>query len=243
LLAFIERHCGTWGSTRILSNSAGVLRGHELGETSRYAKTEYPPQAFACFTPWQRAGPPRPTKPTTSFRTCCSLRWSRGARATTPRFLAWASGVLRHRALFLARTAGRRRHRETDYHAAEYARSAAGERKLPRQFVESLPPSLQIIARLANAGLGRAEIGSLLDISDTALRQRISGLRQAWKQAGVAPELREIGPQNALPGGLLRRALKTSLRKLPGGRLAIADPDGHPIFFSGTAHKPPAVGN
>ena len=159
-----------------------------------------------------------------------------------PRFPAWASGVLRRRALFLARTAGRRRRREADY-AAESAPSPSRERKLPRQFVESLPPSLQTVALLANAGLGRAEISSLLRISDTALRQRISGLRRAWKRAGATPELPEIVPRLAPPGGARRRALKTSLGKLPGGRLAVVDPDGHPIFFSGTAHNPPARGN
>ncbi len=164
-----------------------------------------------------------------------------GRALDDPRFPAWASGVLRRRALFLARTAGRRRRREADY-AAESAPPPAREWKLPRQFVESLPSSLQAIALLANAGLGRAEIANLLRISDTALRQRISGLRRAWKHAGIAPECAEIVIRQS-SNGPRRRALKTSLGKLPDGRLAVADPDGHPIFFTGSAHNRPGRGN
>jgi len=164
-----------------------------------------------------------------------------GRAMDDPRFPAWASGVLRRRALFLARTAGRRRRREADY-AAEATPPPAGERKLPRQFVDSLPPSLQAVAFLANAGLGRAEIASLLRISDTALRQRISGLRRAWKRAGIAPEFVEVVVRRS-SNGPRRRALKTSLGKLPDGRLAVADPDGHPIFLSGSAHIRPGRGN
>jgi RNA polymerase sigma factor (sigma-70 family) len=159
-----------------------------------------------------------------------------------PRFPAWASGVIRRRALFLARTAGRRRRREADY-AADSAPAPVQERKLPRQFVQSLPPSLQTVALLANAGLGRAEIAHLLRISDTALRQRISGLRRAWKRAGFAADHLEIAPRQGSPDGPRRRALKTSLVKLPDGRLAVADPDGHPLFLSGRAHKPDPRGN
>jgi DNA-directed RNA polymerase specialized sigma24 family protein len=158
-----------------------------------------------------------------------------------PRFPAWASGVLRRRALFLARTAGRRRRREADY-AAEFTPSSAREQKLPRHFVESLPSSLQTIALLANAGLGRAEIASLLRISDTALRQRICGLRRAWKRAGLAPEFAEIVIRRS-SNGPRRRALKASLGKLPDGRLAVADPDGHAIFLSDSAHNRPSRGN
>jgi DNA-directed RNA polymerase specialized sigma24 family protein len=164
-----------------------------------------------------------------------------GRTLDDPRFPAWASGVLRRRALFLARTAGRRRRREADY-AADSAPLPAPDRTLPLPFVESLPPSLQVVALLANAGLGRAEIGSLLRISDTALRQRISGLRRAWKRAEMVPELapRVIQPMSSGPR---RRALKTSLEKLPGAHLAVADPDGHPIFLTAPAHNRRGRGN
>ncbi len=157
------------------------------------------------------------------------------------RFPAWAFGVLRRRSLFLARTAGRRRRREADY-AGESAPPAARDRRLPREFLESLPASLRTVALLANAGLGRHEIANVLRIPDTALRQRISGLRTAWKRAGAAPELPESeGGRSS--DGLRRRALKTTLGRLPAGRLAMADPDGHPIFLSDSAHIRPGYGN
>lgn len=164
-----------------------------------------------------------------------------------PRFPAWASGVLRRHALFVSRTAGRRRRREAEYAAESGPGSApARERKLPRPFIESLAPSLQTVALLANAGLGRAEIRSLLNISDAALRQRISGLRRAWKCASADaehPDLPEILSRHAPPTGPRRRALKASLRRLPGGRMAIVDPDGHPLLFSNVAHNRSARGN
>lgn len=166
---------------------------------------------------------------------------AQGRALDDPQFPAWASGVLRRRTLFLARTAGRRRRREADY-AAESAPPPARDLKLPRQFVESLPSSLQTVAVLANAGLGRAEIAGLLRISDTALRQRISGLRRAWKRAGIAADLEEIVIRPS-SNGPRRRALKTSLRKLPGGHLAVADPSGHQIFLTRSAHKRPGRGN
>lgn len=156
-------------------------------------------------------------------------------------FLAWASGVLRRRAMFLARTAGRRRRREAAYAAAITA--ARGRlRRLPRPFIDSLPPSLQTVALLANAGLGRREIAGLLRISDTALRQRISALRRAWKRSGAAADLLEILPEPSQPSGVRRPSLKAMLVKLPEGRFAVADPDGHPLYLS-SAHNSPGRGN
>jgi DNA-directed RNA polymerase specialized sigma24 family protein len=158
-----------------------------------------------------------------------------------PRFLAWARGVLRRRALFIARTEGRRRRREAAY-AAHPVPAQDTVQRLPQQFIETLAPSLRIVALLANVGLGRAEIESLLGISDTALRQRISSLRRAWRSVGVTQEMDELPRGYPRLDGPQRRSLKTSLTKLPGGRLAIADPDGLPIFF-GVAHKSQARGN
>jgi DNA-directed RNA polymerase specialized sigma24 family protein len=158
-----------------------------------------------------------------------------------PGFPAWAYGVLRRRALFVARTAGRRRRREAEYAAQPSLAPREGQR-LPREFIDSLPASLQVVALLANAGLGRAEIVSLLRISDTALRQRISGLRKAWKKAGIAPDPNDDGLRLSA-GGPRRRALKAGLGNLPAARLAVADPDGHPIFLSDSAHIRPTRGN
>ena len=156
-----------------------------------------------------------------------------------PRFLGWASGVIRRRAMFLARTAGRRRRRDTIY-AVETAAPAPPYAGLPIHFIDSLPPSLQTIALVANAGLGRVEIAHLLGISDAALRKRISDLRKAWRESGA--DLSLPVPQHRPPCGLLRRSLRSALRKLPAARFAMADPDGHEIFL-GSAHKIPTHGN
>jgi DNA-directed RNA polymerase specialized sigma24 family protein len=160
-----------------------------------------------------------------------------------PRFFAWASGVLKRRALFLARTAVRRRRRDTNFAveaAVEAAQPFAPERRLPRQFTDSLPASVRTIALLVNAGLSRAEIASVLGISDLALRQRISWLRRAWRRSGAHPDFAE--PQQLLPCGLARRSLKATLVRLPAARSAVADPDGHEIYLS-VAHNSRARGN
>jgi DNA-directed RNA polymerase specialized sigma24 family protein len=156
-------------------------------------------------------------------------------------FLAWVSGVIRHRARFLARTAGRRRRRDTN-HAAESNLPPAPDAKLPAPFIDALPPSLRTIALLANAGLGRAEIAHLLDISDVALRKRISDLRRVWKESRADADLCLAELQHRPPCGLLRRSLRSTLRRLPAARCALADPDGHPIFL-GSPHKVPTHGN
>lgn len=156
-------------------------------------------------------------------------------------FLAWARGVFRRRALFVARTEGRRRRREALY-AADADPSGEAIRKLPREFIDTLSPSLKIVALLANLGLGRAEIASLLGIADTALRQRISSLRRAWREFGGTPELVET-PRGYPPlRGNRRRSVKADLARVPGARFAVADPDGHAIIF-GVAHETAADGN
>jgi DNA-directed RNA polymerase specialized sigma24 family protein len=164
-----------------------------------------------------------------------------GREVDGTRFLAWASGVLRRRALFLARTAGRRKRREAAY-AAEARPARTPVKRLPRPFIDSLPASLQTVAFLANSGLGRHEIARLLRIPDTALRQRISALRRAWKRSGHVAELVEILPQSSSSSAVRRSPLKKTLVKLPKGRFAVADPDGHPVYLS-SAHNSPGRGN
>lgn len=166
---------------------------------------------------------------------------AQGRPLDDPRFEVWAAGALRRRALFIARTAGRRRRREGEYALGSEA-TAPWERKLPRRFIDSLPPSLQVVALLANAGLGREEIASLLRIPDTALRQRVSTLRRAWRRAGMAPEILAVDHRRA-GNGPRRRALKATLGRVPEGRLAIADPDGHPIIIGPPAHNRGRGGN
>jgi RNA polymerase sigma-70 factor (ECF subfamily) len=160
-----------------------------------------------------------------------------------PQFFAWASGVLKHRALFLARSAGRRRRRDANF-AMDVVEAAlpTSARSLPRAFVESLPLAVRTVAWLVNVGLGRAEIAVVLGISDLALRQRISVLRKAWKMSRAHHDFIEPPRWARPPCGLLRRSLKTTIAKLPSGRAAIADPDGHGIFLK-VAHDLPVRGN
>jgi DNA-directed RNA polymerase specialized sigma24 family protein len=160
-----------------------------------------------------------------------------------PNFLPWACGTVKRHAMFLARTAGRRKRREALYGSQPFP-STGGERRLPQDFITALPPSLRTVAILVNAGLGRAEIAHLLALPDTALRQRISGLRRAWVRSGADVEFLEdeLAPRGREPCGLLRRSLKANLTKLRYRRFAVADPDGHRIFFSG-AHDSPGRGN
>lgn len=156
------------------------------------------------------------------------------------RFQAWASGVIRNRAMFLARTAARRRRRETN-HVIDTAAPATSLVRLPSPFVDALPRSLQTVALLANAGLGRLEIAHLLGISDAALRKRISDLRKAWREAR---DEAEVSPprRHRPPCGVLRRSLRSELLTLPAAHFAVADPDGHKIFLA-VAHKIPPRGN
>lgn len=159
-------------------------------------------------------------------------------------FFAWASAVLNRRALFVARTTARRRRRDAHFakEATEALAASAPERRLPRRFVDSLPPSARSIAFLVNAGLGRSEISSVLGISDLALRQRISYLRKTWRLSGAQDDFYEPPLRARLPCGILRRSLKATLVRLPSARAAIVDPDGHAIFLS-VAHNSAARGN
>lgn len=155
-------------------------------------------------------------------------------------FLPWASGAIRLRARHLARTASRRKHRET-VHANEELAPGFPERRLSADFIATLSSSLRTVALLANIGLGRIEIAHVLGVKDSALRQRISGLRRAVARHGdsARDERSELlyGPSC----GLSRRSLKAGLVKLKG-RLAIIDPDGHQILFS-VAHVSARHGN
>lgn len=167
------------------------------------------------------------------------------------RFLAWGRGFLRNRAAFIARTEGRRRKREGHFHPPD----PDGNRpQLPESFIIRLRPTLRIVARLANCGLSRKEILYLLNIADTALRQRLTTLRREWKAHTEAmkqtSEPQEI-PVQLLPRGLIRRSLLQASGKetgrngdFPGRIVGSHDPDGHLFKIRAfSAHKKDAPGN
>jgi RNA polymerase sigma-70 factor (ECF subfamily) len=143
---------------------------------------------------------------------------------TSPETRRWLSGVLRNRAASDARTAGRRRRRETSW--SESCRpepAASGQAELP-----DLPPSLRLPALLALSGHTRQEIGWLLNLSDTALRQRISQLKRALAAASAAGA---ADPTGELAFGRIRRALLGPVRR-ENAVLASHDPDGHLFVVS-----------
>lgn len=152
---------------------------------------------------------------------------SAGRRLEDPTFPRWACGAIRKRAAFLARSAGRRRRREQ---GAPPARSSAPPR-FPGAFLDSLPPSLRVVARLADAGLDRREIAWLLGLGDDAFRQRLGALRLRWRRSGLTHDVRAEG-DGGPPLGLMRQTLR---RRLAGGTdvsVGSHDPDGHLLIFS-----------
>lgn len=136
----------------------------------------------------------------------------------------WLVGVLRNLARHEARTAVRRRRREGDFQSCGEGEPAlAGTHE---QAVRKLPPALRVTTLLALTGHTRGEIGWLLNLSDTALRKRISDIRRRWNVMGE-----EVGPAPGAPDGDLsygriRQALIGRVRG-PGLALGSHDPDGN----------------
>lgn len=169
------------------------------------------------------------------------------------RFMAWGRGFLRNRAAFIARTEDRRRKREERFHDTDQEENATHMR-LPENLFPHLRPSLRITARLVNCGLNRKEILYLLNIADTALRQRLTALRRAWRahldRLGQFPEHQD-DPVYTLSTGLIRRSLTQTFKhtadqktNLLGRSIGSHDPDGH-LFTIRTfsAHKRDPSGN
>ena len=154
---------------------------------------------------------------------------------TSPETRRWLSGVLRNRAAFDARTAGRRKRRDTAWSESFLLHAEHGGGGAPRSgeteratAVAGLAPSLRLPALLALSGHTRQEIGWLLNLSDTALRQRISQLRRALASA-PAPDTAD--PTGQLAFGRIRRALLGPARR-EHAVLASHDPDGHLFVVS-----------
>jgi DNA-directed RNA polymerase specialized sigma24 family protein len=100
---------------------------------------------------------------------------------------AWLRGALRRRAAFEARVAGRRRRRESRWGDA---RGSADQSPRPWQFspefLAQLQPSVRALAALASADLNPDEIRSVLRLSGTAFRKRLSMLRHFVREASEA---------------------------------------------------------
>jgi hypothetical protein len=96
-----------------------------------------------------------------------------------------------------------------------------------------LPPSLRSVAALALAGQTRREIAYLLNLTDTALRQRLTALRRTLAERGTPMPEGLPGLGGTLDYGRIRDALLPMLLR-QGGMIAAHDPDGHLFVIRGS---------
>ena len=148
----------------------------------------------------------------------------------------WLAGTVRNKARMAARGAIRRRRRETQWQANAAPTPPATEAADVASLLAALPPGLKAVAALTLSGHNRREIAYLLDLTDTALRQRISDLRRRVVLAGLALPSDLPGLNLDLAYGKIRDALLPSLLQ-HGGMLASHDPDGH-LFIVRRSQKP-----
>lgn len=135
----------------------------------------------------------------------------------------WLGAVVRNQARLAIRTQMRRRSRDTRWQREALPAEPADAAALD---LSTLPPALRIVAALVLSGHNRREIAHLLRLSDATLRQRVAGLKQRLRAAGV-PLPREFVSLNLdLAYGRIREALLPALLR-QSGVLASHDPDGH----------------
>lgn len=168
-------------------------------------------------------------------------------------FMAWGRGFLRNHAAFIARTEGRRKKREEIYQDNDHNFYNTDIRQLPERFIAPLCQSSRILARLINCGLNRKEILYLLNISDTALRQRLTALRKEWKIYDTSGRHYEHSDASVhtLSNGLIRRSLLQTFKNSADSKqqtttrvIGSHDPDGHLFIISASsAHKKESSGN
>lgn len=168
-------------------------------------------------------------------------------------FMAWGRGFLHNHAAFIARTEGRRKKREEIYQDNDHNFYNTDIRQLPERFIAPLCQSRRILARLINCSLNRKEILYLLNISDTALRQRLTALRKEWKTYDASGRHSEHSdaPVHALPNGLMRQSLLQTFKNSANRKqqainrvIGSHDLDGHLFIISASsAHKKGSSGN
>jgi RNA polymerase sigma-70 factor (ECF subfamily) len=165
---------------------------------------------------------------------------------SAPERRAWLRGALRKRAAFEARTAVRQRSREARWQSARQAVPATGPEpwRFSPELLARLSPALRVLAALASAELEPREIRSVLRLTDTAFRKRLSELRRAVHEATAAGIAIVHRPDAAYALGTARAELLESLKSHPSWAIASHDPDGHPLIFSRIGpHKTPLAGN
>lgn len=161
-----------------------------------------------------------------------------GRDVAAPANRAWLAGTIRNRAAFAARTAVRRRQRDTAWQTDSSPDAATAPAEGMARLLEGLPPSTKSVAALAFSGHSRFEIRYLLQISDTALRQRLTALKRELRARGVDLPPTTPGLSLDLDYGLIRDSLFGKLVR-EGGLFASHDPDGH-LFVVRRSQNGPA---
>jgi len=139
----------------------------------------------------------------------------------------WLAGVVRNRARMAARSAVRRLRRERDWQVLRASARPPAEASIAvHEVLAGLPPALRAVAALVLSGHNRREIAYLLDLPDTALRQRIAALKRRLAGQGLAAPSELDGLNLDLAYGRIRAALRPALLR-HGGFFASHDPDGH----------------
>jgi DNA-directed RNA polymerase specialized sigma24 family protein len=148
----------------------------------------------------------------------------------------WMAGAVRKRAAFDARSAVRRRARESRWQAEQVLEGEAIDGEPLEVKLAGLPKGLRVVAALALSGHTRREIAYLLDLPDTALRQRIRALKHTLARRGVVMPREMTGLDLDLAYGAIRQALEPALKR-HGGVFATHDPDGHLIVVRKSSQK------
>lgn len=172
----------------------------------------------------------------------------------------WITGVIRNRAKMQARTAVRRKTRDSSYSTEKQILEEQHQFKTPdgisssnlegndasNKLLAMLSPANRTVAILSLHGLASNEICAVLNISNTAFRQRLTSIRRALGPLQGALQQEAVAMAYAsrhqrgreedadLPLGLLRRALMHQLKTLnEKGIQSIGtyDPSGHLIVF------------
>lgn len=149
----------------------------------------------------------------------------------------WLMGVVRNRARMASRTARRRSIRDHEWQSQRVGPDPEAGPDVS-EVVAGLPPALKTLAALVLTGHNRREIAYLLNLPDTALRQRVVALKRHLAAKGLAAPGELSGLNLDLAYGRIRDALMPALVR-HGGLFASHDPDGH-LFVVRRSQKPPS---
>jgi DNA-directed RNA polymerase specialized sigma24 family protein len=152
-----------------------------------------------------------------------------------PANAAFLRGVVRNRARMAFRAARRRLVREHAWQATRPPSPPPDDTSLV-EILADLPPALKSLAALVLTGHNRREIAYLLDLPDSALRQRVSALKRHLTTRGLVAPQELSGLNLDLAYGRIRDALLPALQR-HGGIFASHDPDGH-LFIVRRSQKP-----